>query len=193
MNLGSWAVNGSFIFAFAFPRNFGCLDAMQFPARSLAMLLALSPFFNALAAHAHTAAEEMTDAANHLLAALTPEQRAKATFDLDSAERFDWHFIPKSRLGLTFKEMTPGQRLLAHALLNSALSQRGYMKATTIMSLDDVLREVERGSGPTRDPELYYVSLFGKPDASGTWGWRVEGHHLSLNFLIADGKNVSVT
>ena len=135
----------------------------------------------------------MAEAANDFLAALKPEQKAKATFDLKDVERSNWNFVPLTRKGLTFKEMTPGQRLLGQALLNSGLSQRGYMKATTIMSLDDVLKEMEQGSGPTRDPELYYVSIFGKPGETGTWGWRVEGHHLSLNFTIVDGTNITVT
>lgn len=142
---------------------------------------------------AHTAAEEMSEAARNFLAELTPEQRAKATFDLQGAERSNWNFVPLPRRGITFKEMTPGQRLLAHTLLSSALSQRGYLKATNIMSLEEVLRELEHGSGPTRDPELYYVSIFGKPDAAGTWGWRVEGHHLSLNFVVAGTNGIAVT
>jgi Protein of unknown function (DUF3500) len=146
-----------------------------------------------LSARAHSPGEEMADAANHFLAALTPEQKAKATFDLKDAERSNWNFVPLIRKGLTFKEMTPGQQRLGQALLNSALSQRGFMKAMTIMSLDDILKEMEQGSGPVRDPELYYVSIFGKPDAAGTWGWRIEGHHLSLNFVIVDGTNTTVT
>jgi len=157
-----------------------------------AIILFTSCLFT-FSARAHSPAEEMAEAANDFLAALTPEQKAKATFDLNDAERSNWNFVPLVRKGLTFKDMTPGQRLLGQALLNSALSQRGYMKATTIMSLDDVLKEMEHGSGPVRDPELYYVSIFGKPDAAGTWGWRVEGHHLSLNFTIVDGKDITVT
>src|ERR1700761_6158146 len=103
----------------------------------------------------------MADAANHFLAALTPDQKTKATYPLDDAERFDWHFIPKARKGLPFKEMTSGQQKLAHALLNTGLSQRGYSKAVTIMSLDDILKEMENGKGPTRDPDLYYFTVFG--------------------------------
>lgn len=144
-------------------------------------------------AEAHSPAEEMAEAANHFLSALTPEQKGKATFELKDSERANWNFVPLNRKGIPFKELSPAQRLLAQALLGSALSQRGYMKATTIMSLDDVLREMEQGSGPVRDPELYYVSIFGKPEEHGTWGWRMEGHHLSLNFVIADGKDITVT
>lgn len=137
---------------------------------------------------------EMTEAAKNLLAALAPEQRAKATFAMDADERQNWHFIPKERLGLTLKEMTPAQRHLAYGLLNSALSSKGYLKATTIMSLEQILQELE-GTGRRfpRDPELYHFSVFGTPDAHGTWGWRVEGHHLSQNFTIVAGAFAAAT
>lgn len=137
-------------------------------------------------------AEHMALTANNFLAALSEEQRAKATFDFKDEERVNWHFVPRSRKGLSIKEMRGDQRALAHALLNSGLSHKGYFKATTIMSLEQILHEMEQGRGNVRDPELYFVSVFGKPDGHGTWGWRVEGHHLSLNFTLADG-HVSAT
>jgi hypothetical protein len=152
-----------------------------------------------LPARAHPAddplavAEEMAAAANTLLATLTTEQGAKAAYPLADNERFNWHFVPRERKGLPFKEMTAEQKHLAHALLSTALSHRGYLKASTIMSLEPVLREIEQGKGPTRDPELYFVTIFGKPDPKGTWGWRLEGHHLAMNFMIVDGKEISVT
>jgi len=135
----------------------------------------------------------MAEAANNFLNALTPEQQAKATFEFKDDERFDWHFIPKPRKGLPFKEMTPGQQKLAHALLCSGLSSRGYGKAVTIMSLDDILKAMENGKGPTRDPDLYYFSIFGKPAETGIWGWRVEGHHLSLNFVVRGDEVLAAT
>jgi hypothetical protein len=61
------------------------------------------------------------------------------------------------------------------------------------MSLDQVLKDVEKGKGPTRDPELYYFTIFGQPGSKEPWGWRVEGHHVSLNFTIVDGKGVAAT
>src|SRR5437870_9528659 len=142
---------------------------------------------------ARVVAEDMAAAADHLLATLTPEQAAKATYPLNDNERFNWHFIPRERKGLPIKEMAPEQKHLAHALLSTALSHRGYLKASTIMSLEQVLRDLEQGKGPARDPELYFVTIFGKPDAKATWGWRVEGHHLSLNFMLVEGKEISVT
>jgi hypothetical protein len=148
------------------------------------------PTFHVLCA-AHSPAEEMAEAATNFLAALTPGQRTKAVFEFNADERFDWHFIPKARKGLALKEMTPPQRLLAHALLSSGLSQRGYMTATTIMSLEQILYDLEN-QAPSRDAELYFVTIFGQP-GQAPWGWRVDGHHLSLNFAAAGDQVLSVT
>ena len=141
-----------------------------------------------------TPAGDMGAAANAFLSALTPEQKLKATFAFDAAERENWHFIPKDRNGLPLKEMTPAQRHLAYSLLSSGLSHRGYGKAVTIMSLEQILQDME---GPNRrfprDPELYYVSVFGTPADKGSWGWRVEGHHLAINFTVVDGAVVAGT
>src|SRR5687767_3206912 len=143
-----------------------------------------------VSARAHGVGEELAEAANHFLATLTAEQKAKATFELKSDERLNWHFIPRARKGLPLKEMTGEQRALAHALLSSGLSHRGYFKANAIISLEQILHDMEKGRGAARDPELYFFSVFGKPETHGNWGYRVEGHHLALNFTIA-GDDVS--
>src|SRR5437764_11290246 len=85
-------------------------------------------------------ASVMTEAANRFLAALTPEQKAKATFQFSDAERMNWFFVPIERKGLPLREMSPYQKHLASALLSAGLSQSGYMKAVTIMSLEEVLK-----------------------------------------------------
>jgi len=137
--------------------------------------------------HVH-AASLMTECANRFLAALDANQRGKATFSFDTDERMNWHFIPKERKGLPLREMTPYQKHLASALLAAGLSQTGYIKAVTIMSLEDVLKIIESDSGERRNPEKYYFSVFGTPSDSGTWGYRVEGHHLSQNYTVVNGK-----
>src|SRR2546423_12008313 len=94
---------------------------------SITFLLAL-----AASAFAHDANVEMAKAANALLATLTPEQKAKATFSFESdakGERLNWHFIPRERKGLPIKEMTDAQRALARALLKTGLSDDGLKKA----------------------------------------------------------------
>ncbi len=152
---------------------------------SLAVLLASASMFGA-----DPAAASMARAATAFLGTLSANQRPKAQFAFDAAERTHWHFIPTemfARNGLTLKEMTPAQRDAAQALLRSGLSQHGYLTATTIMSLENVLRVLEAGGQFVRDPERYFFAVFGTPSAAGTWGWRVEGHHVSLQFTVVNG------
>jgi hypothetical protein len=140
------------------------------------------------------ATKAMAADARKFLECLSPDQLATAGFQFKDNERFNWHFIPKPRNGLTLKDMSEDQRALAKAMLADALSASANTKVLTIMSLENILKEMEQGKGPKRDPEMYYWSVFGNPDASAKepWGWRVEGHHVSLNFTIIDDKTVAV-
>src|SRR5260370_8158044 len=139
--------------------------------------------------HVH-AVSLMTETANRFLAALSPEQRARATFQFSDEGRLNWHYMPKERKGLTLGEMSPFQKHLASALLATGLSRIGYIKAVTIMSLEEVLKLLENDSGERRNPEKYHFTVFGTPSDTGTWGWRVEGHHLSQNYTVANGQVV---
>lgn len=143
-----------------------------------------------------TTGADMTAAAQKFVGSLSDEQKAQAVLAYDAPQRTDWHFIPKpSRKGLQVKEMNDEQREAAHALLRSALSATGYGKANKIMQLEAVLRELEktRTGSPLRDPQRYYFTLFGEPKANGRWGLSVEGHHLSLNFVVANNQVASST
>lgn len=138
------------------------------------------------------ASEAMVRATNQFLGSLTAEQRARASFDFADGERLNWHFVPRERRGLPLKEMTEAQRGHARALLEAGLGQRGLLKAETIMELEIVLRELG-GDPNVRDPELYYFSIFGTPSAERPWGWRAEGHHLSLNFTVVNGTLIATS
>ena len=138
----------------------------------------------------------MVTAATRFLDGLTPEQRKQAVFTIDSQERLRWNFIPDEtfpRNGLPFKAMTEPQRQLAHELLKSGLSERGYLTYTSIIQLENILRQIEGGVQMARDPVAYRFSVFGEPSAAGTWGWRVEGHHVSLHFTMMKGRVVAST
>lgn len=171
---------------------------MKSIARCLLLAALLVP---AMPVRAHDADAQMAEFANAFLGSLKEEQRAKAVFKFEDEERENWHFIPRERKGLPMKEMTDQQRLLAHALMASGLGYRGMMKAETIMSLEEVLYEMESAADESkraatrekRDPSKYYVSIFGTPNPTGTWGWRIEGHHLAMNFTIKDGKFLRAT
>ena len=155
-------------------------------------------------AGADRSSSSMASAATAFLASLTPDQKEKAVFPFASDERVHWHFIPTGpppmfpRNGLTIKEMSEAQRKAAHALLKASLSQRGYMTASSIMDLETVLGALEaaqraaaaqppRGTPIVRDSERYFFSVFGTPSTKDTWGWRIEGHHVSLHFTVVNG------
>ncbi len=150
--------------------------------------LAVAALLLTSAYHRLNSSTVMTLAAQHFLASLTPEQRAQATFPFQADERQNWHFIPKERKGLPLLDMQPYQKALAQALLAAGLSQQGYIRAVTIMSLEDVLRIMENADPNYRNPQKYYFTVFGEPSDTGTWGYRVEGHHLSQNFTVVNGK-----
>ena len=144
-------------------------------------------------------AATMQKAATQFLDSLSPDQKARASFTFESEERLRWHFIPNEtfpRKGLMIKDMNEAQRRLAHDLLRSGLSARGYLKVTSIIELEDILKAIETGGKMARNKEEYWFSVFGTPAAKGRWGWRVEGHHVSLRFAVADGAvghNVSTS
>jgi hypothetical protein len=161
--------------------------------RSL-LLASIATF--AVPVFAHDASADMAKAANALLASLKPEQKAEATFTFESepkSERLNWHFIPRDRKGLPLKSMSEDQRALAKALLKTGLSNDGYQKAEIIQGLEAVLREMEKDTTGKRDPEKYYVSVFGTPGGKEPWGWRWEGHHQSFNYTCAGDAAPSMT
>jgi hypothetical protein len=138
------------------------------------------------------AARAMAEAADAFLTSLSADQRSRATFTFDDDRRFEFRYTPRARAGLPLKEMSDAQRTLAHALLKTGLSLRGHTAATRIMALENVLRAIERpraGATLVRDPELYFLSIFGAP-GKGPWGWKFEGHHLSTNFTIVGDRPV---
>jgi hypothetical protein len=138
--------------------------------------------------HAQAAfGQGMREAADRLLAAVPEALRTKIVRPFDDADRLDWHYTPRSRNGAALKEMDARGREAVHALLRTALSAAGHRKVANIIELEIVLREMET-FGLMRDPERYHLTIYGKPDPKAAWGWRFEGHHLSLNFTLAGDR-----
>jgi hypothetical protein len=145
-------------------------------------------------AHAHerapASADKMRLAALTFLASLAPAQSRDAALAFDDPARTTMRYTPGSRAGLTLKDMDPSQRDKVQALLRQGLSEAGHRKVVNIIELENVLREIEM-TGFLRDPGKYTVSVFGAPSTVAPWGWRFEGHHLSLNFTLI-GNTVAV-
>jgi hypothetical protein len=136
----------------------------------------------------------MSVVANEFLQSLSSKQRSMVQFKFDEDERYNWHFIPKTRKGIPLKELNSTQRKAAMNMLHAALSDTGFQKTTAIVQLEDVLRRTEeRPEGDEyRDSGKYYISVFGNPSDS-IWGWRFEGHHVSFNFSSEDNHLISTT
>src|SRR5499427_7460750 len=134
----------------------------------------------------------MAAAAVAWLNALPSDARRRAVFSMPDKERENWHYVPRRREGVPFKEMPASARASAHELMKASLSGMGYGKAVNIFRLEEVLRRLETFA-LMRDPDNYAFTVFGAPGASAPWGWRLEGHHLSLNFTLVPGRTVSVT
>ena len=156
------------------------------PRLLLAGLLALA----ATALRAHEVPAEMVAAAKQFLGTLTDAQRTQATYPLTDAERENWNFVPIERKGLSFRNTSTLTQAYGIALLRAGLSHTGTAKAQAIMQLEIFLRDLEKDTKGRRDPSNYLVTIFGEPAADKSWGWRFEGHHLSINFTIVDGKHV---
>jgi hypothetical protein len=130
--------------------------------------------------------------AAEFIATLNESQKAKALKTFSDDYRTNWQYVPIARQGVNLGDLNDEQKEKAAKLLKSALSESGYKKIETIKSLEDVLFEME-GKNPTRDKRLYTFTFFDTPTNKGSWAWRYEGHHVSLNFTYHDGKLVSST
>lgn len=140
--------------------------------------------------------QRMGEATSNFLAALSTDQRAKTVVPFDDyAERTNWHYTPTKRMGLPFTEMDREQQRLAQKLITTGVSRSGYVLASTIMGIETALDAKEGWTTPDwwRDSKLYHVTIFGTPDGQKAWGWRFEGHHVSVNYTIVGGQIVSPT
>ena len=146
-------------------------------------------------AHPTTTAR-MVEACSDFLESLDSAQKDKATYLYEDGERVFWYYAPLNRHGLPLRDMNDEQRKLAYRMIASGLNERSYGKATQIIDHETILGPLEVEEDRitfVRDPDLYYFTVFGEPGGEDPWGWRAEGHHLSLNYSIWDDKVISGT
>jgi len=129
-------------------------------------------------------AQQTVVKANHFVSLLSNEQKMETLFPFDDNERYNFHFVPIERKGITFNELNPEQTKAGLALLKSCLSEQGYKNAIDIVEMESILKEIEnrKPEDKFRDPGNYHFSIFGIPSNKTIWGWRFEGHHISFTF-----------
>ncbi|MFI5844675.1 DUF3500 domain-containing protein [Catenuloplanes sp. NPDC051500] len=138
--------------------------------------------------------ERMVEAARAWLDLLDGEQRAAAVRPWPSEEeRHRWYYTPTDHGGLPLQRMRPAQQQRAMRLVAAGLSHPGYVTASTIIGLENVLDQADGWAGNwgrerNRDPLAYWLTVFGEPSLSGPWSWRFGGHHVSVHHLILDGR-----
>ena len=130
------------------------------------------------------------DVVREFVEALSPDLRRRA-LSVRSGRAAQLALHPRERNGVVLKAMNDAQHQAAMALLRAALSERGYSRAEDIMWLENVLAKIENDP-ETYGPLNYAVTVFGEPGGKRPWGWRIDGHHLSLNFAhTPDGVAVT--
>lgn len=141
-------------------------------------------------------------AAQAFIASLNAEQKNKAIFDFGNEERVHWDFVPLqdaktrtyTRKGLPLEEMNMNQKKAAFELLKASTSKLGLKTIQVIIYQEAMLLEHEKGMGEMiRNPGWYFFSIFGTPSKTGKWGWRFEGHHVSMNFTLEGTHVISCT
>lgn len=166
-------------------------------AGGLLLVLAGAAF---LAQEAEPTGARVSSAAEKLLGSLNDGQKAKAALAFEDKERINWNFVPlqdkarkSTRKGLPMEDMTAEQKELARGLVKACTSMSGNAQAATIMNLESILRDLEKTGAMVRDPNWYFFTFFGAPTKTGKWGFRIEGHHLSLNYTMDRGQVIGFT
>jgi len=145
-----------------------------------------------LAQNSHVAlSQDIVDATKSFMASLSASQRQKATYDFADAERLNWHFIPRDRNGVVLKELNDRQLTAARTLLQSLFSAGGFEKTESIRGLEAVLAEIEVNGRFVRDPDVYFITVFGAPSMETSWALRYEGHHLAFNWTFVGGNGIA--
>ena len=164
----------------------------MFPLKQLLLLIVLVAVLPANAQQARIdLTQEMVEATNAFVSSLSVQQRNNGIYTFEDEERFNWHFIPRDRKGVPFRSMSDSQRAAAQTVLQTFFSAKGYQRAEAVRSLESVLAEIEVNGRFDRDPELYFLTIFGTPGLDSNWALRYEGHHLAYNWTFVSGMGIA--
>ena len=164
-----------------------------FPIRTVLLLTVLLPFtvLNSFGKDQQIA-QSMAEIAQELISSLGPKKTADLVYRFENSSREHWHFFPNwsGRKGIPLSKFSKNQKVIIKELLNLLLTSEAFQEQENIRLIHGLRKDL---SDPNNPMNLYYLSLFGSPSTNRNWGWRFEGHHLSLNCTLVDGKLFSVT
>ena len=165
---------------------------MQWSRRQVLRTIGLTPTLMIPGRARAQLQEAMARRAQDLIDSLTDTQRPQVLYPFEANERQDWHYFPRRRPGLSLGQMTSAQQGRVWALLATGLSEKGMDKTRAVVRTEAILGDLT-GRREYRDPTNYAIVFFGEPVSGQPWGWRFEGHHLSLSFTVIPGQGIAVT
>ncbi len=158
------------------------------------LLLAGLIFATPLMARAkdHQTASAMAQAATRFLASLDAGLKSNAAYSFENETRDVWHFFPNwpKRSGIPLSKLSEKQREPVMKMLSLLLSAVGFLEQEKVRLFHGLKNDLNASDNPRHH---YFISIFGQPSVKSTWGWRFEGHHLSINCTLGEGKHFSVT
>jgi len=137
-------------------------------------------------------AQSMADTARELIASIDHKKKAELVYVFKNSSRENWHFFPNwsGRKGIPLSQFSNKQKGFIRELLHLLLTSEAFQEQENVRLIHGLRKDFKDPNNPMK---LYYLSIFGSPSTSTNWGWRFEGHHLSLNCTLVNGKILSVT
>jgi hypothetical protein len=137
-------------------------------------------------------AYDLAHTAEKLITSSEKQKDAPLTYSFEDSSRENWHFFPNwsGRTGVPLYRLSKEQRLLVKKMVELLLSEDGFTEYENLRLIHGIRKDLKAPDNPMH---RYSISIFGKPSIKSTWGWRLEGHHLSLNCTLVDGQTFSIT
>jgi hypothetical protein len=137
-------------------------------------------------------AYDLARTAEELITSIEKQKDAPLTYSFEDPSRENWHFFPNwsGRTGVPLYRLSKEQRLLVKKMVELLLSEDGFLEYENLRLIHGIRKDLNVPDNPMH---RYSISIFGKPSIKSSWGWRLEGHHLSLNCTLVDGHAFSIT
>jgi hypothetical protein len=137
-------------------------------------------------------AYDLARTAEELMTSSEKQKGVNLTYSFEDPSRENWHFFPNwsGRTGVSLYRLSKDQRMLVQKMVELLLSEDGFLEYENLRLIHGIRKDL---NAPDNPMHRYSISIFGKPSEKSTWGWRLEGHHLSLNCTLVDGQTFSIT
>jgi hypothetical protein len=166
---------------------------MLFMGKQILLIFSVCFFLALKATHgSEKIAYDLAHTAEKLITSSEKQNGIPLTYSFEDSSRENWHFFPNwsGRTGVPLYWLSKEQRLLVKKMVELLLSEDGFIEYENLRLIHGIRKDLNTPDNPMH---RYSISIFGKPSIKSTWGWRLEGHHLSLNCTLVDGQTFCIT